>query len=447
MTVISSNMGHVRTSINNNKLISVPIFAFMIYIICTYFPLIYTIVPLLGKIKIVLIFGVVLLVSYISTAGRYRNVGTWRNSIIIALFGYFIAITLGIFVSHDRGLTLQTIIANLKYLLVTMIMVKIIDNEKRQKLIMVIFMAGGLGMAVSTVLNYTLLGKTFVQFDIVSERALAIESGLFGDPNDLAMLFNVVLPFILYKFMKAKNKIMPLIGILMIVCAVMFTYSRGGFLGMLTVALGFLLFQESKKGRYIVIVVIVALLFWSFAPDNYKERILTIKSEAQVDEEMGKYPGRLQAWVDLLPEGLKSPLLGAGAGCSFYLAGHAIGDWHVMHNSFLQAFLETGLIGLIFFVSIFILPYKQYRHLRCKGRGVFDENTELFKFILLSIAAFAVTAFFLPQAYSPIMYFLSGTAVIQTKLCNSQSKHVSRPYNSHRSALVPVSKTVSDTSS
>jgi len=417
---IRSHMEQIRPFIRKNeRVISVPIFAFLIYIIFTYFPLVYTFVPLLGVIKIVLISGVILLISYVSTAGKYENVQTWKNSITIAMLGYFSAITLSIFVSYDRGLSLQIMLTNLKYLVVTMVMMKIIDNEKRQELIMTVFMLCGLGMAVSTIVNYTVLGKTFVQHEIVSERALAIESGLFGDPNDLAMLFNVTLPFMLYTIVKAKNKIMPILGIVIIITAVMLTYSRGGFLGMLTVTLGFLLFQESKRGRYITIVVIGAVLFWSFAPDTYKERILTIKSEAMVDEEMGRYPGRLQAWIDLLPEGLKRPILGAGTGCSFYLAGIAIRDWHVMHNSFLQVFLETGIIGFIFYACLFILPYKQYRKLRLKRGRVFSEQIERFKFILLSIAAFAVTSFFLPQAYSPILYLLSGIAVIQANLCNS----------------------------
>jgi O-antigen ligase len=277
-------------------------------------------------------------------------------------------------------------------------------------------------MAVITIVYYGIYGKTFVQGEIVSNRAMALEGGLFGDPNDLAMLFNVTLPFMLYYYLTAKYKLFSILGIIVTVCAVMLTYSRGGFLGLCAVTIGFLMLKGGKRGRYIILIVIAALLFWSLAPDSYKNRIMTISKEARVDENLGEYPGRLQAWIELLPEGMKNPILGVGAGCSNYVAGRAISDWHSMHNSFLQVFLESGLIGFFFYACIFLSQYKQYRHFKRKYSNVFNINIERIKFTLLSLLAFAVTAFFLPQAYSPILYFISGASVINAELCNLPKK-------------------------
>jgi O-antigen ligase len=410
----------VRTK--KESVFSIPILALSIYIVFTFFPAAYTFVPLLGEIRIVLISGAVLLIGYILTAGKYKNVGAWKNSTVIAMLGYFSAIMLSIFVSHDRGSTLQIIEANVKYLCVLLVMVKIIDSEKREDFILAIFTACGIGMAVITIVNYGIYGKTFVQGEIVSNRAMALEGGLFGDPNDLAMLFNVTLPFMLYYYLTAKYKLFSILGIIVTVCAVMLTYSRGGFLGLCAVTIGFLMLKGGKRGRYIILIVIAALLFWSLAPDSYKNRIMTISKEARVDENLGEYPGRLQAWIELLPEGMKNPILGVGAGCSNYVAGRAISDWHSMHNSFLQVFLESGLIGFFFYACIFLSQYKQYRHFKRKYSNVFNINIERIKFTLLSLLAFAVTAFFLPQAYSPILYFISGASVINAELCNLPKK-------------------------
>lgn len=402
-----------------NSVISIPVFALTIYIIFTFFPSSYKFVPLFGQIKIVLISGVVLLISYILTARKYRNVSAWKNTTVLALIGYFIAITLSLSVSLDRGTTLLLIVTNLKYLIVILIMVKIIDNQKREDFILAIFAACGIGMAVISIVNYSIYGKTFVQGEAVSNRAMAVEVGLFGDPNDLAMLFNVTLPFILYFYETGKSKTLPILGIILIVCAIMLTYSRGGFLGLCAVTIGFLILKDGNRGRYILIIVLAALLFWTLAPESYKNRIMTISQEARVDERSGEYSGRLQAWIELLPEGMKNPILGVGAGCSLYIAGTERGDWVSLHNSFLQVFLEAGLIGVIFYACIYLSQYKQYRYCKRKYKDALNNNIKRFKFTLLSLLAFAVTAFFLPQAYSPILYFISGITVINTELCNS----------------------------
>jgi len=418
ITFISGEMRQTQQSTVNRSVISIPVFALSIYIVFTFFPSAYTFFPFLGETRIVLISGAVLLIGYILTARKYKNDGAWKNSTMVALIGYFIAITLSLAVSLDRGSTMILIITNLKYLLVILVMVKIIDSAKRENFILAIFVTCGIGMAVISIVNYGIYGKTFVQGEVVSNRAMAVEVGLFGDPNDLAMLLNVTLPFILYYCFTSKYKTLPILGIIIIVCAIILTYSRGGFLGLCAVTIGFLVLKERNRGRHILLIVLAALLFWSLAPDSYKNRILTISKEAQVDEKLGEYPGRLQAWIELLPKGMKNPVLGVGAGCSIYIAGTERGDWVSLHNSFLQVFLESGLIGFIFYVSIFLSQYKQYRYVKRKYSNVLNNNIERFKFTLLSLLAFAVTAFFLPQAYSPILYFISGVTIINTELCN-----------------------------
>lgn len=392
----------------------------IIYIGCTFFPVIYRYLPFFGKIKIVLLAGIALVVSYVITAGNYKNAGAYRNPILFTWLAFFVVMVMSLLVSYDRGLTLKIIEANFKYFIVLLVTIKIIDSVERLDLVLGIFAACGIGMALSTILNYFVLGATFEE----SYRAMALEAGIFGDPNDLAMLFNVTLPILLYFLTKKKKKLLLFPGVALVITAVMLTYSRGGFLGLCTVGVGFILFTRRKKGLYVFLILIVAVLFWALAPESYRERISTIREEAQVDEETGKYRGRMEAWKTVIGEGMKRPILGVGAGCSHYVSGFSMRDWHVTHNSFIQVFAEMGILGLCPFVSLFVLPYKKYRSFRQESIVGLEAHLERYRFLLLSLAALGTTAFFLPQAYSPILYFLTGLALVQAEL-TSRSKAIS----------------------
>lgn len=394
-----------------SRLITVPIFLLMIYTVFTFLPILYTYMPFWGQMRIVLVAGSGLLLTYIITSGSYNNIDAWKNPIFYALAGFIMVAYLGLIVSLDRGATLIISNATIKHIVVIAIMIKIIDSRKRLDLIMKTYIACGVGMALSTIIN-EFQGETFQQ----SIRVTAIDSGIMADPNDLALFLNSTIPFLLYYFVTVKRKIIPLIGIIAVILAIMLTYSRGGFLGMAATGIGFVLISGTKAKRYAAVVLIGAILFWLGAPGEYKERLSTIKTEARIDEATGKYPGRMQAWVELLPKGMESPLLGVGAGNSYYLAGKYIKDWHAMHNSFLQAFLEVGLFGFICYAALYFLPHRQYRRFKTYKNEEIISDISRYKFLLLSLTCYAISAFFLPQAYSPILFFISALALIQSEL-------------------------------
>lgn len=229
----------------NIKLLTLPIFALLTYIVCTYFPLIYSYLPILGKIKAVLIAGIVMLIGYLLTKDNYVNIDAYRNPLFRALTCFLFALILSFLVSVDRGKTLDLIIVNIKYFMVTAVMVKIIDTSKRLDMLPGVFTACGVGMALSSIINY-LTGQTFIHGYEGHTSSRAISIGIFGDPNDLALLFNTTLPFALFFFVKAKKKLLPLGGVLMIITAIILTLSRGGSLGYAQWVSAFPSFMQGK---------------------------------------------------------------------------------------------------------------------------------------------------------------------------------------------------------
>src|SRR4030066_238627 len=120
----------------NTQKITIPIITLLIYIVLTYLPLIYTYLPIIGRLRIVLLSGIFLLISYISTHNKYTNYTAYKNPIFLYWIIFLTLMVFGLLVSIDRGLTLRIIEANLKYFLVFIVMVKIIDSLKRLDLIL-----------------------------------------------------------------------------------------------------------------------------------------------------------------------------------------------------------------------------------------------------------------------------------------------------------------------
>ncbi|MGD0886010.1 MAG: O-antigen ligase family protein [Thermodesulfovibrionales bacterium] len=395
------------------RIYTIPLVCLLSYTVLTYFPLIYKYLPILGQLKIVLVSGILLLVSYSTSRAQYTNTTAFKNSIVFSWMWFLCIMCLGLLVSTDRGQTLNIIILNVKFLIVFLVMIKIVDSEERLNIVLKAFVACGIGMAFSTVFNY-LMGNS--EYLLGGYRGLAIESGIFADPNDLGLFLNATLPFTLYFLMKSKKKLFPLFGVLTIVTAIMFTFSRGGFLGLCVTGVGFYLFFAKKQKKYIFLLLIIAILFWSFAPQSYKERIATI-TDVKADANTGLTGTRIDAWRIVTSQAGNDWLLGVGAGNSLYIAGRAMNDWHSLHNTFLEVFVEMGIAALFLYIGFFVIPFKQYKSLlRSNDKGASTVDTVLFKTLLISLMSYGVTAFFLPQAYSAIIYTLTGIAVIEAEL-------------------------------
>ncbi|HOP47972.1 MAG TPA: O-antigen ligase family protein [Desulfobacteraceae bacterium] len=385
--------------------ITVPIALLLVFVICTFFPKIYSFLPILGKIRIVLLAGIGLLLTFMATNKNYHNPTAHKNPICKAWVAFLLVMLLGVLYSPDRGLTQNTFIAAAKIFLIFFIMIKIADNYRRLDVILAMFGACGVGMGLFATIGRQVIGEY---------RSIALETGLFGDPNDLGLLLNSTLPFVLFFYLTGRYKRIALIGMVIIVIAIISTFSRGAFLGLCVMGLAFSVMVGRMMKRYILLAVLAFVLIFVFAPESHMERMATI-----VNWETSKYgmtQRRIDAWKIGFMEGLKNPILGNGAGTSVYTMGRMSRDWHVMHNSPLQVFMEMGLIGLFIYGLLFYFPYRFYKYITKRKDEFSSEELLRFKTTLLALIGFGVTSFFLPQGYSPILFMLSGFLVIESEL-------------------------------
>lgn len=123
------------------------------------------------------------------------------------------------------------------------VMINVVRTEARLKGLIWMAMAVGLMLSFEVIKNYA-TGNLAVE----NYRAMAEIKGMFGNPNAQAMHFVSVTPIAIVLAFAARNFLSRLfyaaLTILFIV-GNMFTFSRGGFLGLIVVGL----FLAWKIGR------------------------------------------------------------------------------------------------------------------------------------------------------------------------------------------------------
>ncbi|HVF91185.1 MAG TPA: O-antigen ligase family protein [Blastocatellia bacterium] len=236
------------------------------------------------------------------------------------------------------------------------------------------------------------------------------------DPNDLALLFIVALPyaFFMLKGSRPLVQVMLVSSIGLMLVGIVKTGSRGGFIGLLVVG-GLILMRGSRRMRKYTLLAAVTgiVLFAVVAPASYWSRIGTIYNyEQDYNYTMKEKNSRFGIWSTGLRIFAAHPLTGVGISC-FGVAHMKYSDTGMdisPHNSFIQVATELGVIGLALFATIIFVSIRTARRVRRRLTGD-GEDDELFWFasaVEISFIGFVVSGFFLTHAYSPIFCFVTG---------------------------------------
>jgi O-antigen ligase len=236
---------------------------------------------------------------------------------------------------------------------------------------------------------------------LLSQKTRITYLGIFNDPNDLGMLFVMVVPFVFYFLNRVSLFIKPLF----IACAVMLlngiylTNSRGALLGTMSLlVLWFYLKYGFKKSFFAAILAIpmAAVLMGQFRT---------------IDAEEASAEGRLDAWYEGFQMLFHHPLFGVGMGQ--FTEHHHL----TSHNSFVLVFSELGLVG--YFLWIAFLTVCGFMILMLWKTGfklslVTKDNVEeaqIARKLIYSMLGFFITSFFLSRAFTPLLYFFCAMIV------------------------------------
>lgn len=180
-------------------------------------------------------------------------------------------------------------------------------------------------------------------------------TSLFSNPNILAVYLLLYFPFSLWETFLPQNKgrIRIFYAVTTAFCAlcILFTWSRGAWLGVALEILLFLLFY-SRKSRFLIRFTPLLIILIPLLPNNFKSRLLSI---GDLGESSIRY--RLQTWQGTLrmlgghPVGIG---VGERAWRTVYPQFAVSGTKTVMHahNVFMQVAIELGIVGLVVFLTL-----------------------------------------------------------------------------------------------
>jgi O-antigen ligase len=271
-------------------------------------------------------------------------------------------------------------------------------------------------LAISGVKQY--LSGNFIAVD----RIVGYDAPLTGNPNDLALMLNLILPLALALFLSNQKPIprAMLLGIIvLLVVAIILTFSRGGFLtlGMILIMYQWKLRRRPGRG-WAVAALVAALVCILSLPSGYMDRLSTI-----IDVEADPTGSAQERWDDMraaMNFVLRNPLVGAGVGMNILALNEERGaSWRVVHDVYLQYAVDLGVPGLVLFLLLLVGCIKCARFARRHSTGVltYRELFYLAEGLEVSLVAFWVAGLFHPVAYHVYFYYIAGLAIAAKGVC------------------------------
>jgi O-antigen ligase len=240
-------------------------------------------------------------------------------------------------------------------------------------------------------------------------RLAGMGDGLLSNPNDLAMNIALNWPLCLAFLLTGRGVVKKMFWattMLVMIYALMATYSRGGFMA-LAVAILICLWDFGIRGRraYLLGIAVLGLAgMLVVAPGNYVKRLETLFGKFQE----GDYDrGSAEARKELLEKSLvitaTHPVFGIGPG-NF---PSYTGLWRVTHNTYTQLSSECGIPGLLLFFLLLRRAFLNLFYLRKMPRAPDKQEMHLYVSALsASFVAYLVGAFFSSSAYELFPYYM-----------------------------------------
>jgi len=298
----------------------------------------------------------------------------------------------------------------LKVLLIFVLMINVVTSFKRLRRLIEVTVVCGTLLAVGSLVQFARgqnLGDGF--------RANGIVGGMFGNPNDLALALNILLPIAIGL---ALSRVTVALKLFYWLCAgllglvVLVSYSRAGFLTLAVVGLLLMVRLRRRHPAVLALGVGAALVVVLLAPSSLWNRVFTVfdsSGDAQAAQSSELRWSLLQRSLEVAGFNPQRWLLGVGINNFHIVSVHELAQ----HNAYLQIFNEVGLPAfMLYAMFIFGLIRSMGRIARAYERVQTHRHIWMMAVSLqISLIAYAVGSFFAPVAYLWYLYYVAGFAV------------------------------------
>ena len=252
-----------------------------------------------------------------------------------------------------------------------------------------------------------------------------------GNPNLLAAYLLLILPMgAVLSFKQEKNsmKALYLIGCLSLLVCLVFTGSRGGYIGLLSmlalsivIAINYLVSKAQQPNKLaskkIIFIGVITLLVLGalFLFPIIQERLLTIFTLRE--HSSNNY--RVNVWLSCIQILKDNWLIGIGPGNNTFRLAYGLYmkssfDALGAYNVFLEIAIEIGVIGLVTFVLIFLLSFLKLHRLFWTKGNTLAIGISL-SLIGLIVHGMVDTVFFRPQIFIPFWFLLASIGKLESE--------------------------------
>ena len=281
-------------------------------------------------------------------------------------------------------------------------------------------MAMGLGLFAL----YNFATGAFIDQGVNRDRLIGNEAALTKNPNDLALMVNLLLPLTVGLFLSSNwswQRGFLFFAICMEAGTVILTYSRGGALTLAVIVLLYMWKLRRRAERSLLYAVLLAgFLALPLLPSSYFERMSTITS---MSDKTGSAQERFADYIIAAKTILADPVVGAGMGMNILAMREARGEWRQVHNVYLEHAIDLGLPGLAIFLALLMCCIQSVA--RIQRRGVSPELSSLAEGIQIGLIAYSVAAMFHPVSYHYYFYYIAGLALAAKTIADTQTGHPS----------------------
>jgi probable O-glycosylation ligase (exosortase A-associated) len=249
-----------------------------------------------------------------------------------------------------------------------------------------------------------------------------------GDENDVALALIVALPYAWFLAqcpgMSIAKRVLYLTSAAIIVLGAVSTTSRGGFLGLVVVALGMLILSPNKI-RNLVLGVLFGGLVLTQIPQKYWDEMHTISVE-RPDESSNE---RLYSWRRSWEMFLDNPIIGVGAGnWGWRVQAYELtsGEFNiekmrplrgrVAHSLYFTLLPETGIVGTAIYLGMVWMIARRLQRFRSLRNDHSDDPdwktlVLLSRAMMVSLFGFLAAGAFISVLYYPQFWTLIGLVV------------------------------------
>ncbi len=357
----------------------------------------------LGDSRLSYWIALVTIYSYFLHKGRKGYaIPKTKENLLMLLFGIFILLSYYFSLIPERSWPFSLLFG--KIIIFYFLISAVVDSEKRFRIMLWILVLTFSYYAIWT-------NKRFIFEGIKMVEGPGAWDSLYRDRNTFSLLFVTALPICFFMRYIVKHKFLQisLWGIIPVLMhAIIATFSRGGYLGMLAVG-AFSITKMKNKWIALLLILVAIPMLMRMQGVEHRERIHTILVTGEEQEYSSKR--RIESWRAASQMIKDYPLTGIGLN-NFQIFEKNYraepGGGRVTHNTFLQIGAEIGIPAMLLFIWIALNSFFTLWRFRFKAaRDNLSPNLYWYSLMLEgSLWGFIICSLFLSLHLFEPAYFL-----------------------------------------